>query len=84
MTDYMRDRILKEAAYIIKTKATIRKTAKTFHTSKSTIYADTALRLEKVDPVMAIAIKKILNYHTSIRHIRGGAATKYKYAHFAR
>ena len=38
--DYMRERILEIAKYIIETKATVRQAAKIFGVSKSTVHKD--------------------------------------------
>lgn len=40
MKDYIEERVLDVARYIIDSKATIRKTAKVFGVSKSTIHKD--------------------------------------------
>ena len=73
------DRVLKEADYIIETGHTIRELASIFHVSKSTVHKDLHERLVKIDNKLYKSIDKILKYHTNIRHIRGGEATKMKY-----
>ena len=72
-------RVIEEANYIIKTGDTIRSTAKVFRVSKSTVHKDLHERLVKIDNKLYKSIDKILKYHTNIRHIRGGEATKMKY-----
>ncbi|MFA9397715.1 MAG: sporulation transcriptional regulator SpoIIID [Clostridiaceae bacterium] len=79
MKDYIEDRVLEVADYIISSKATIRKTARVFGVSKSTIHKDMTERLPKINPEIAQEAKNILDYNKAERHIRGGRATKMKY-----
>lgn len=79
MKDYIEERVLEVANYIINSKATIRKTAKVFGVSKSTIHKDMTERLPKINPQVADEAKNILDYNKAERHIRGGKATKMKY-----
>ncbi|MCR1935571.1 sporulation transcriptional regulator SpoIIID [Clostridium tepidum] len=79
MKDYIEERVLEVAHYIIDSKATIRKTAKVFGVSKSTIHKDMTERLPKINPQIAQEAKEILDYNKAERHIRGGKATKMKY-----
>ncbi|MEW8957307.1 MULTISPECIES: sporulation transcriptional regulator SpoIIID [Clostridium] len=79
MKDYIEERVLDVANYIIDSKATIRKTAKVFGVSKSTIHKDMTERLPKINPSIAQEAKTILDLNKSERHIRGGKATKLKY-----
>ena len=72
-------RVLEEARHIINTGDTIRQTAKVFSVSKSTVHKDLHERLLKIDKNLYLNIDEILKYHTNIRHIRGGEATKLKY-----
>lgn len=72
-------RVIEEANYILKTGDTIRKTAKVFGISKSTVHKDLHERLLKIDKKLYLNVDKILKYHTDIRHIRGGEATRQKY-----
>jgi putative DeoR family transcriptional regulator, stage III sporulation protein D len=79
LKDYIEERVLEVANYIIDSKATIRKTAKVFGVSKSTIHKDMTERLPKINPQIADEAKNILDYNKAERHIRGGKATKLKY-----
>lgn len=79
MKDYIEERVLEVAQYIIDSKATIRKTAKVFGVSKSTIHKDMTERLPKINPTIAEQTHLILELNKSERHIRGGKATKMKY-----
>ena len=79
MKDYIEERVLEVAQYIIDSKATIRKTAKVFGVSKSTIHKDVTERLKEINPSLAKEVKNVLDKNKSERHIRGGLATKIKY-----
>lgn len=79
MKDYIEDRVLEVAKYIIESKATIRRTAKVFGVSKSTIHKDMTERLPIINPQIANEAKTILDLNKSERHIRGGRATRMKY-----
>ncbi len=79
MKDYIEERVLEVAQYIIESKATIRKTAKVFGVSKSTIHKDMTERLPQINPQIAEQAKGILEINKAQRHIRGGEATKMKY-----
>ena len=73
------ERVLKETDYLIDTNKTIREIAKKFQVSKSTVHKDLSDRLKKINRERYLEVKKILDYHLKIRHIRGGIATKQKY-----
>lgn len=79
MKDYIEERVLEVAKYIIDSKATIRRTAKMFGVSKSTVHKDITERLPKINPLVAKEAKDILDLNKAERHIRGGKATKMKY-----
>lgn len=64
------------ANHIIKTKDTIRVTAKKFNISKSTVHKDIKDRLIMIDKVKYKKVKKIMNEHIEIRHIKGGESTR--------
>ena len=77
--DLINKRVLEEAKYLIETNDTIRQTAKHFNVSKSTVHKDFQDRLSNIDNDLYLKVVKILDYHTKIRHIRGGESTKQKY-----
>ncbi|MDD6771547.1 MAG: sporulation transcriptional regulator SpoIIID [Inconstantimicrobium porci] len=79
MKDYIEERVLDVAKYIINSKSTIRKTAKVFGVSKSTIHKDMTERLPQINPIIAKEAKSVLDLNKAERHIRGGKATKLKY-----
>ena len=80
MKDYIEERVLGVAKYIIDSKSTIRKTAMAFGVSKSTIHKDMTERLPKINPIIAKEAKHILDLNKAERHIIGGKATKMKYS----
>ena len=73
------ERVKEEANYILKTGYTIREIAKIFNVSKSTVHKDLNERLYRIDFNKYKKVKEILDYHTNIRHIRGGESTRKKY-----
>lgn len=75
-----RDRSETLAAYILDTGATVRATAAKFGVSKSTVHKDLTVKLWYINRSMYHRVKEILNINKSQRHIRGGEATKRKYA----
>jgi putative DeoR family transcriptional regulator (stage III sporulation protein D) len=79
LKDYIENRVLEVAKYIIGSKATIRRTAKVFGVSKSTIHKDMTERLPILNPLIASEAKIVLDLNKSERHIRGGRATRLKY-----
>ena len=81
MREYIEERAMEIAYYIIENNATVRQTAKAFGISKSTVHKDVSERLAQINPTLAAEAKKVLEINKSERHIRGGMATKEKYLH---
>lgn len=81
MKEYIEERAVEIAYYIIENNATVRQTAKTFGISKSTVHKDVTERLMQVNPSLAKEARKVLDMNKSERHIRGGLATREKYLH---
>lgn len=79
MKDYIEERAVEIAAYIIETKATVRQAARKFGISKSTVHKDVTERLEYINASLAKETREVLNINKAERHIRGGMATKEKY-----
>lgn len=75
------ERAVEIAHYIIDSKDTVRGAAKRYGISKSTVHKDVSERLLKINPILAMAVRKILDENKAERHIRGGMATKLKYEH---
>lgn len=81
MKDYIEERVLALAEYIISTNSTVRSTAKKFKISKSTVHKDVTERLQEISPSLAAQVKTVLDVNKAERHIRGGLATREKYHH---
>ena len=79
MKDYIEERAIEIANYIIEEKATVRQTAKKFGISKSTVHKDVTERLAQINPGLAAQARIVLDVNKSERHIRGGMATKKMY-----
>ena len=67
------------AIYIIDNNTTIRKCAKAFGISKSTVHNDLSKKLKDKNKCLYYQVYKILNNNLKERSIRGGIATKLKY-----
>ncbi len=81
MKNYIEERAVEIANYIIQSNATVRQAAKKYGISKSTVHKDCTERLTQVNPTLAAEVRKVLDVNKSERHIRGGLATKEKYLH---
>lgn len=79
MKQYIEERAINIANYIIENNVTVRQTAKEFGISKSTVHKDVTERLMQVNPTLAKEARKVLDVNKLERHIRGGMATKEKY-----
>ena len=75
----MMSRVVEEGEYIVKTGKTVREIADVFGLSKSTIHKDLRERLLEVDVNLYHKVSSILQYHTDVRHIRGGESTRRKF-----
>jgi putative DeoR family transcriptional regulator (stage III sporulation protein D) len=81
MKDYIEERVLELANYILETGSTVRAAAVKFRISKSTVHKDITERLHEINPALAAQVKTVLDNNKAERHIRGGMATKEKYQH---
>ena len=79
MKDYIEERVLELAHYIVNTNSTVRAAAKKFRVSKSTVHKDITERLLELNPALALEVKNVLESNKAERHLRGGMATKEKY-----
>ena len=77
--DYIEERVIGIAGYIIEHGTTVRQAAKDFGVSKSTVHKDCTERLEQICPELAKEVRRVLDVNKSERHIRGGMATREKY-----
>ena len=81
MWEYIEERVLKCAEYIVSTGCTVRACSAHFSISKSTVHKDVSERLKYIDEDLYEAVRLVLNLNLSERHIRGGLATRDKYKH---
>ena len=81
MKDYIEERVLELANYILETGSTVRAAAVKYRISKSTVHKDITERLHEINPGLAAQVKTVLDNNKAERHIRGGLATKEKYQH---
>jgi putative DeoR family transcriptional regulator, stage III sporulation protein D len=79
LKDYIEERALEIAKYIISSKTTVRDAARIFGVSKSTVHKDVTERLPRINPSVAMQVKEVMDQNKAERHIRGGRATKIKY-----
>ena len=79
MQEYIAQRCICIAKYIIETKATVRQAAQKFGVSKSSVHKDMGERLPHVHDTLAKEVAQVLAYNKAVRHLRGGAATREKY-----
>jgi putative DeoR family transcriptional regulator (stage III sporulation protein D) len=79
LKDYIEERALEIANYIVEFNATVRQTAKKFGISKSTVHKDVTERLPQINASLASQARKVLDFNKQERHIRGGLATREKY-----
>ena len=83
MISLIKERVIQEAYYMIKTNDTLRRISIKFNISKSTVHKDLHERLLYIDKELFDKVNSILQYHMDIRHIRGGQSTKKKYEKMA-
>ena len=79
MTANLEARACELAVYIIETGATVRKAAKQFGISKSTVHKTLTERLRQCNYTLYLQVRQVLDKNKRERHIRGGMATKRKY-----
>ena len=80
MWEYIEERIVKCAEYIVETGCTVRACSAHFSISKSTVHKDVSERLQEIDKQLFEKVRAVLDFNLSERHIRGGIATREKYA----
>ncbi|MEW6540383.1 MAG: sporulation transcriptional regulator SpoIIID [Bacillota bacterium] len=79
MQEYIQKRVLDICAYILDSKATVRQAATVFKVSKSTVHKDMTERLPSLNKKLANRVRIVLEHNKSVRHLRGGEATRKKY-----
>ena len=79
MWDYIEQRAIKCAEFIVATGCTVRACSAHFNVSKSTVHKDVSERLKYIDEDLYEQTKQVLSKNLNERHIRGGIATREKY-----
>ncbi len=79
MWEYIEERVIRCAEYIVETGCTVRACSAHFSISKSTVHKDVSERLRLIDADLFEEVRQVLNLNLSQRHIRGGIATRDKY-----
>lgn len=74
------DIIVTEARYLLYNQTTLRKASEYFGRSKSTIHTHMRKRLPLIHKALATEVAKLLDFNRVDRTVRGGIATKEKYA----
>ena len=77
MDEAIAQRCIAEARYMLRHRTTIRQTAAAFQLSKSGIHKDMLQHLPQADAALAREVSALL---ASVRHLRGGEATRRRYA----
>ena len=75
-----KERAVLLAEALLETGGTVRSVARTFQVSKSTVHKDLTARLQQINPGLYQSVRKLLEINKQERHLRGGSATKEKYA----
>ena len=76
----MEKRAVSLAVYMIENGATVRYAARHFGISKSTVHKDLTDRLPRFNYPLYLQVRRVLEKNKQERHLRGGQATKRKYA----
>lgn len=74
------ERCVELARYMLEKKTTVRDASRQFGVSKSTVHKDVTVRLQQVSPSLYREVRELLDLNKQERHIRGGLATRRKYA----
>ena len=77
MKEYIEERAIELAYFIIEHKSTVRATAKKFGISKSTVHKDVTERLLRIRPELKLVGKCLMKI--KLKDISEGQATKAKY-----
>ena len=80
MKEYIAERVIEIADYLLKYGCTIREVANVYCVSKSTAHKDLSERLPQLDHEKYEKVSAMLDDNWAERYLRGGEATKRKYA----
>ena len=76
---YIENRVLEIAEYTLKTKSDVRRSAKKFGISKSTVHKDLSKRLPEIDLILYSKIEAVLIENKHQGQLLGGESTRKKY-----
>ena len=79
MHEHIRHRCVRLGELLLETGETVRALANRTGFSKSTVHKDLTERLKQVNEPLAKEVQQVLAYNKSIRHLRGGEATRKKW-----
>lgn len=79
MHEHIRHRCVRLGELLVETGETVRALANRTGFSKSTVHKDLTERLKQVNEPLAQQVQQVLAYNKSIRHLRGGEATREKW-----
>ena len=79
MKEYIAERVIEIADYLLKNGCTIREVANVFCVSKSTAHKDLSERLPQLDAEKYRLVSQALDDNWAERYLRGGEATRRKY-----
>lgn len=79
MHEHIQERCIRIGQYIADTGATVRAAANHFGVSKSSVHKDMDQRLAQTNQTLYLQVREVLSYNKSVRHLRGGEATRRKY-----
>ena len=79
MHEHIRHRCVRLGELLSETGETVRALANRTGFSKSTVHKDLTERLKQVNEPLAKEVQQVLAYNKSIRHLRGGEATRKKW-----
>ena len=80
MTEGKEDRARALALYMIETGGTVRSAAAKFGSCKSPVHKELCEGLPRASPTLYRQVRALLDRNKSERHLRGGQATRKKYA----
>ena len=80
MKGNLEERAVTLGEYIIEHKSTVRDTAAVFGISKSTVHKDLTSVRPRLNAGLYKEVRAVLDVNKEERHLRGGEATKHKYA----
>ena len=79
MHEHIRQRCVRLGELFVEKGGTVRALASKTGFSKSTVHKDLTERLLQVNEPLAKQVQELLAYNKSIRHLRGGEATRKKW-----